>query len=823
MQTAAAVRAVEFRLREVVPYLCQCLRVCVLVPRVTGHVHVAVQLVVMEVVVWHPFDLVPARLGTPWPLVELPLLSSCGLLALLGLSISGCARLAMWGYRVARKGSSAPAWKSSSESSRPQDRSYGKGGGFKQASSLQEGGKDQVPAFKNDESEEKEDEKFGKWQCAVCGRCWRVSSTSSSTSSTSSASTSTSSTSSTPCRTCASCGGTGFDPFATVSATEKLAGESWGAEPAGYGPHCQENAGQSQASCRLYGRREGGVEPGASAQPTLKRKGLGGSVQRQVTRVLGQNKITGWCPPFLISSRPSLAHLFRTRSRRTVVGTDRPASQALAEERAGDIVKGEVVREMAMDQGKGSFKFAMAVAMDKERRSAAVEELRKDFWSESNWGAQRSKRKLVMELAQAVGGEWWRPPLTEDVLLGVAAALKAAKLKSAASLLNDLKLWHVEQGHPLSDWLVRLIGLAKKSVSRNLGPTKRAVELKISEVKGSLWLLGRRLEIYEPTLAFAWATIFMLRCAELVAVMWSHVAVDKAKRTVTLRIPISKTDQCGWGVRRTLGCCGLRKCAWTCAWKVWNELARRSTSKSDFVFVEKPDGSKSTRAMATAWKCHLKADLTGHSARRSGAMMYVRAGLPIQEVAFLGRWKSNVVLTYAEEALEEVPANQRLLAPPSAASSKEFVGWKAPKTPRLEKADLGCDEPVPMTPPRPALVGRAEIDELDVRPELDSRKGVSTFDGRKLKELWVHSVRDNRSNPTLHSVAVAGWDIPMGSWKTACGWPFAQNKAEAAFCYNGDITKKKCRKCLLNKKKRDGVSDVEVRRIKENAFANVLG
>ena len=34
-------------------------------------------------------------------------------------------------------------------------------------------------------------------------------------------------------------------------------------------------------------------------------------------------------------------------------------------------------------------------------------------------------------------------------------------------------------------------------------------------------------------------------------------------------------------------------------------------------------------------------------------MYYVRAGLPIQELAFLRRWKSNVVLQYAEEALQE--------------------------------------------------------------------------------------------------------------------------------------------------------------------------
>jgi hypothetical protein len=33
----------------------------------------------------------------------------------------------------------------------------------------------------------------------------------------------------------------------------------------------------------------------------------------------------------------------------------------------------------------------------------------------------------------------------------------------------------------------------------------------------------------------------------------------------------------------------------------------------------------------------------------------VRKGLPIQELAFLGRWKSSVVLAYAEEARQEKP------------------------------------------------------------------------------------------------------------------------------------------------------------------------
>ena len=172
-------------------------------------------------------------------------------------------------------------------------------------------------------------------------------------------------------------------------------------------------------------------------------------------------------------------------------------------------------------------------------------------------------------------------------------------------------------------------------------------------------------------------------------------------------------------------------------------------------------------------------------------MMYVRAGLPIQEVAFLGRWKSNVVLTYAEEALEEVPANQRLLPSIRANGATECVVWKAARTPRPDKADLGCDEPVPMTPPTPGVAGRTPRREREKLEEPDKEKAISSMDRRKLKELWVYSVRDNRANPTLRLVAVAGWEVPMHSWKTACGWPFAQNKAEAAFCYNADLTKRR--------------------------------
>ena len=539
-------------------------------------------------------------------------------------------------------------------------------------------------------------------------------------------------------------------------------------------------------------------------------------LERDLAKIMGKCKATCWGLRTW-TPRPSLEKMLRVRPAPARAKTE---LQDVSVPRKGEQDRGGEAAEGS--QTKGSFRAALEIARNKDLMAQAVSELKKDFWADSNRQAQASKRKLVIELAQAVGGEWWTPPLTESVVVGVAAALKAAGLKTAASLLNELKLWHVDQGHSVTDSLERLLSLAKKSVARNLGPVKRALEVKIAEIDRGVWQCSRHMEVCEPILAYAWAVIFMLRCAEVAAVRWTHVFADKSKKLITLRIPISKTDQAGWGVRRTLGCCGWRKCSWACAWKVWSEILERSTSKSEFVFVEDYEGAKSTRKVALAWKSKVNSNMSGHSARRSGAMMYVRAGLPLQEVAFLGRWKSNVVLSYAEEALEEVPANQRIVPGPKAAKTKEFQCWKAPRTPGTPQPDFGCDTPVPMTPQ--AVIWGAttprDVEEGAKPVPLDG--GISLLDSCSPKELWVYSVRDNRRDPTLHLVTVAGWDMPMSGWKTACGWPFAVNRAEAAFVYKADITKKKCRKCLNNRKGRDMVNEVELWRLKQKEVSDVL-
>ena len=414
---------------------------------------------------------------------------------------------------------------------------------------------------------------------------------------------------------------------------------------------------------------------------TKKRMGSGEPEDGRVQRQLGRNKVgLSWVP--LGPPQKDLSAFLKKRplEQNGRVGMNSKFVEKNREAKASDTSQGTK---------DGSFQLAIEIAKDKTALGTAVAELRRDFWPNSSSKAREAKRDLVRRLAQQVGGEFWSPPLNGEVIVGVAAALKKAKLKSAAALLNDLKLWHVEEGHEIQEWMGRLLSLAKKSVTRGLGPAKRANEVKLASIGAMTWLESKAIgKVKAPMLAFAWASVWMLRCAELVKVKKKHIAVSEKEKTISLTIPISKMDQKGMGVRRTLMCCGRSPCGRSCAWGLWWRIANatRVQSGESFLFSLEEEREIKPNMMVEAWKQLFGRGASGHSARRSGAMMYVRAGLPLQEIAFLGRWKSNVVLTYAEEALEEVPANARLLGAEMRAQAVESsqtcrIGGRTSTTP----------------------------------------------------------------------------------------------------------------------------------------------
>ena len=82
----------------------------------------------------------------------------------------------------------------------------------------------------------------------------------------------------------------------------------------------------------------------------------------------------------------------------------------------------------------------------------------------------------------------------------------------------------------------------------------------------------------------------------------------------------------------------------------------------------------------------------------------------------------------------------------------------------------------------------------------------------------MYSIKDNRKKRLLHVVETASWSLPLAQWKTACGWPFASEKADVAFETEPAFSRTKCRKCSESRTKRDGVREDAVWRLQTKTF-----
>ena len=121
---------------------------------------------------------------------------------------------------------------------------------------------------------------------------------------------------------------------------------------------------------------------------------------------------------------------------------------------------------------------------------------------------------------------------------------------------------------------------------------------------------------------------------------WEDVTVAPDGSQVTLHIRKSKTDQKGVGVHRTLGCT-CRSCPASCRVELTKlkalakafDKACLSTSDGKAWLTSSTEGKQIVEdKLVRAWERAAGKPLRGHSARRSGTMFYVRAGLSIMQV-----------------------------------------------------------------------------------------------------------------------------------------------------------------------------------------------
>ena len=154
----------------------------------------------------------------------------------------------------------------------------------------------------------------------------------------------------------------------------------------------------------------------------------------------------------------------------------------------------------------------------------------------------------------------------------------------------------------------------------------------------------------------------MLRELEIASMTSRDVSFDAKERTVTLTLMVSKTDTAAGTVSRTLQCLCQEGCDLRCPFAVLEALVNKAMlrgTKEAFLAYTR-EGWPATKAeVVTDWQTLFGSGITGHSARRSGALQYIRKGWSVPQVAYLGRWKSNIILQYAQEALESMALNNQ--------------------------------------------------------------------------------------------------------------------------------------------------------------------
>ena len=363
---------------------------------------------------------------------------------------------------------------------------------------------------------------------------------------------------------------------------------------------------------------------------------------------------------------------------------------------------------------------------------AALEELESDKYAPTTKGPKDSKREFVEGLVVRATGHLY--PLMVAGLQAAAACLKRGRYKSAAGYLGELKRGHLKAGAAWSDGLALEMRDCVRSMLRGMGPPDRAPEVRASlaAAASGAWRAGSgksRRGPARPKRAWATAVGWGLREVELAGLSLHRSSVqvweEKGRRKARLFLPLTKMDQGGKGSPRTWSCvcdwgplpdggvllgeAGLcpaccvheqvaeQREATGCSQEdpaaasiplypdsggrvptkegtvaAWDELFQETVEE---VLAASPEELEDWPELIEAAEAYDR--VTGHSARRSGAKLWARAGWRTELIKFLYRWGSDTVMAY----IEEVVAIGQEVGGVEWAPDAPWQGWAPPPPP----------------------------------------------------------------------------------------------------------------------------------------------
>ena len=195
------------------------------------------------------------------------------------------------------------------------------------------------------------------------------------------------------------------------------------------------------------------------------------------------------------------------------------------------------------------------------QRQMALDNLIRDYTSVSAKGPAASVLKTWDSIHRRMHGDSTPTyPLTASKISKVAAAFKACGYRSFSNYLSKAKEHHIEMFQEWGPELALEARRATRSVTRGIGPVAQRTPLDIERIMTGQ---AERAVDWEPLVPdgpvgphhlAVIGTFFMLREAEASLLLCANVRIDTFSRTVTLKLPSSKTDAAAASVDRSWGC-----------------------------------------------------------------------------------------------------------------------------------------------------------------------------------------------------------------------------------------------------------------------------
>ena len=448
---------------------------------------------------------------------------------------------------------------------------------------------------------------------------------------------------------------------------------------------------------------------------------------------------------------------------------------------------------------------AAALVSDPGAIDLATKEFLEGFLAASTRRAEGSKLATLGRLVHVATGDDLFP-LSAVKLSKPLAAMKSIGYRSASSYLAAARRRHVALGYAVDEVFRIWLRGAARSLDRGIGPPQRAVVIPVGDL--AQLLPGRPEDrAGRPQRAGAALVIscwWMLREAELLELKVSSAVISEDGHVAELRLGVTKADTAGNGARRPLRCtrgvAGLdhRLCPACLVGTVVRERRTAGACPSDPLFAD-GSGNKCTLAgVVAAWRAftrdvprvddlgaHVNRDVTGHTARRSGAQWLARRGLPLWAVQYLGRWGSSSVRQYTAEAYAD---RRAVLSRVAAAGGLDDPDARAPEDVELWELAAG---------------GGAEQETVG-SPATEKAREVGIVAGAVVDTVRAEAATQtvpaayrtvtNLRNGVAHAVP-AEWslEMPTAAWKARCGWTWAAGYARMG---RGPLTAPACDKCL---------------------------